>query len=579
MLYRLGLRLWELYISRFRLFDYWFDDPQSIENSTVWELNSLSPLAPGLLTPFSYSVVAEIMRRGWFQYYDRLRFEPMPGARLVRQHRGYTYLNSSISAALDANVAAIEPCTIHVNNVLFPLAKWEKPGLLGGIKAARSQKQVDVLLKEFSNEVVVATQKAKAWYENLLTLKWSQADILQVMEQIERVGSDCLMIFFAAQHNLGLLYNRLFWATQAQAPYPLNMQLIVAASSDAAGLIEQEMIDQIQAIRASLASSGKLADFRARLANCARENTEGVTTEGSTRSEPVDPILLEVIKPFLERFGHRGLGEGEVRNPRWAENPILLCQVIASGAEVGAGQRATVATEAARKILLAKIDAKGQKQAQKWLQQIPELLRLQSLSLHAFSYVQAGTRQWALAAAHEAMTDNRLTHPSEIYFYALEEAKEMMTGEWNVSATDEIRAVAAQRRAEYNEWEKVAPSALLMDDIEVNADKSQTSHSPVNVVEDTASGIFVRINPSSTAPPFVENSIEKMIIGLDQIESCSAPLLPDASGVLSANGTFLSPAVSIAARHQTPVRINVRNQFDSLVDEGQTTMSQDGIQQ
>ena len=563
------------------MFDYWFVDPHnsrgsSPEDSTLWELAPLLSLAPGLLTPFSHSVIAEIMRRGWFEYYDRLGFDPTPSVRLIRRHQGYTYINSSISAALDASAASIEPSRIRVNGELYPLARWEKPGLLGSVKATRSQKRVEALLSEFAGEAVAEIQKTKAWYEGLLSLKWSQAELLQVMEQIERVGSSSLLCFFAAQHNLGLLYNRLFWATQKQVPYPLNMQMIAAASSGATGLIEQEMIEEIQTIRKNLRSAGRLEDLRARLAGYGRENA----TEKS-----VDPALLEVIEPFLQRFGHRGLAEGELRNPRWAENPILLLQVIlsletADAAESLPGQKVTDA-ERATEDLLAKVDAKERKRAEKWLKQIPELLRLQSLALHAFSYIQAGTRRWALAAAQEAMADNRLKHPDEIYFYALEEAKEMMTGEWNVSATDQIRAIAAQRREEYEEWQQAIPSPVLLDDAEVDVEKSEAANpqvnAPVNIIGGRGSGRFVRIAPNDTAPTLAENGLHKTIIGVEQIESGSTIVLPEAAGIVSVNDLFLSPAVAIAAHYQRPLLINARQRFDSTEDGDSMTIDEESV--
>ena len=53
------------------------------------------------------------------------------------------------------------------------------------------------------------------------------------------------------------------------------------------------------------------------------------------------------------------------------------------------------------------------------------------------------------AAGHEAMGDKRLLAEEDVFFYELEEMKQMMTGEWNISDMDNIRATAAQRKLDY----------------------------------------------------------------------------------------------------------------------------------
>jgi len=57
----------------------------------------MSPMVAGVVTPFSYSVLAEICSRAWYEYFDRIQFEPAPRTTLLRHHQGriYTNLNPS----------------------------------------------------------------------------------------------------------------------------------------------------------------------------------------------------------------------------------------------------------------------------------------------------------------------------------------------------------------------------------------------------------------------------------------------------------------------------------------------------
>ena len=64
------------------------------------------------------------------------------------------------------------------------------------------------------------------------------------------------------------------------------------------------------------------------------------------------------------------------------------------------------------------------------------------------------------------MIDQRLLQLDDVFFFELEEMKRMMTGEWNVSDQQEIQATCARRKAAVGQWQQVAPSTLLIGDVE-----------------------------------------------------------------------------------------------------------------
>ena len=55
---------------------------------TLWSRLPLQALAPGVLTPFSYSVLSEMTNQAWRQLYDRLGFNPPSGVNVLRQVQG-----------------------------------------------------------------------------------------------------------------------------------------------------------------------------------------------------------------------------------------------------------------------------------------------------------------------------------------------------------------------------------------------------------------------------------------------------------------------------------------------------------
>lgn len=430
------------------MYDYTLPNGLPSGSRAAWSRLSLLPLVDGPLTPFSYSLLAEIAGRAWFQYFDRLGFDPMPRARVLRQHDGWAYINLTLSAQRDVEGAAVPPPVLRLDGQPFPICKWEKPGLLAGFKFSLAQGRIDNLLKSLAGEINDITAQAQQWYAKVAELRWTQAEVLQIMEEIENVGAPSFLAFFAAGHNLSLAYNRLFRLVGEAGGQPASLTLIDAAVGDPTDLVEQMVINELVRLGQTLTDKAALGRWLA----------QGNLTEW-TEQLP-DPALVGSLQTFLATYGHRCYGEGEAQRPRWADEPRPLLRAILAAAE---GRLQPIRTRAAQpQPLLQGIPANQRKEAQLWLQKIEMLRRLQSQSLHAFAYVLAGARRWAFAAARDAMVDERLLQLGDAFFFELEELKEMMTGEWNVSSRREIQSTARKRRAEYARWVDAQPPELLI---------------------------------------------------------------------------------------------------------------------
>ncbi len=175
----------------------------------AWSRLLLQPLADDLLTPLSYSVLAEVAGRAWFVYYDRLGFDPIPRARVVRQHQGRAYFNLTLSAQREAEFAATEPISFVVDGAPQPLVKVEKPGLLAGIKSSRAAGRLAKNWAALAGDVQANAESATAWAERVREYRWTQAEILQIMEEIEPNMVPLFVPFLAARQGILLSVNRL----------------------------------------------------------------------------------------------------------------------------------------------------------------------------------------------------------------------------------------------------------------------------------------------------------------------------------------------------------------------------------
>ncbi len=535
------------------MFAYNLPDGLPAGSRTVWSQLPLQPLTARPLTPFSHSIMDEVAKSAWYQYFDELGFNPMPRAQMLRQYQGRVYLNLTISAQRDAEEAAVEPLTLVINGQPFALAKWEKPGFLANLKTGRSRKKIEQLLESYGQQMGEVTQKAEAWYAKTQELRWSQADILQVMEEIERVSIPSFKIFFAVRHNLELAYNRLLWMLQAKQPFPTSLALIHNAIHDLDQLFECRMAAAVSALGA-LASSDK-----ATMAWLAAQNYENWQTTLPNKT------FVTAVEHFIQQYGHRGVDEGEIRSARWQQEPSFLFTSLLLCAQKQpdlAGRKPEKTTGTAqRQRLLDAVAPEQRKPMQQMLQQIRQLLLLQSQALHAYAYILAGTQRWALAAAKEAAVDNRIRQADDVFFFQLEEVKQMMTGEWNVSSLQEIHATAEKRKTVFAHWQQTpAPTVLIGDSV------AETVHAGLPGASGQTVGPLHRWEkPTLAIDPHAT-------IGTYQLDSGWALVLPFAHALISATGTPLDPLVAAAQAQQIPTVLSLGARYSALAEGAQTTV-------
>lgn len=414
----------------------------------------MQPLAPGALTPFSASVLGEMAGRSWYNFYDRLGFDPTPKSRVVRTVHGRLYFTLTLSAQLEAQQAGSEPPSLRINGAVRPLARWEKPGLLAGFKLGGAARKLAAVLPTLAGELDGAEAAGRAWWQRVAAMHWSQAEILQVMEEIERTGAGTLQLYVAARQSLMTAWLRLL-ALLGGAVTPQQWAALGAALRPDGELVEGAFARSVGDL-AQRAAADPLAAAFLRQGDFA----------GGESALPAG-VLAEGVQELLAVYGHRCAGEGELMHRRWAEDPAPLLAAVATAAAAGAKAPAALGPD--EEPLLASVESKRRKETQTLLQGMRQALLLQSRALNVHAYTLAGTRIWALAAGREAMGDGRVQVEDDIFFYELEETKQMMTGEWNISDLAAIQATAGKRRAEWLRWQQEPAAELLVGDSEAFA--------------------------------------------------------------------------------------------------------------
>ena len=285
----------------------------------VWSRTFMQPLAPAALTPFSLSVLAEMAGRSWYSYYDRLGLDPAPKSRVVRSLHGRPYFTLSLSAQLEAQGAGIEPPAVLVDRAVRPLARWEKPGLLAGLKLRGNAAKLAAVLPALPDELDAAAAKGRAWLQRVGGMRWSQAEILQIMEEIERVGAETLRLYVAARQQVEFARLRLP-ALLPGASTPQHLAALDTALGAGGATLTAAIAPRIRELAKTAAAEPEAAAF---LAAGNYDNWESRLPAGA---------FAGGLRALLDTYGHRCTGEGELMTPRWSEDrsPILAAVVLIS---------------------------------------------------------------------------------------------------------------------------------------------------------------------------------------------------------------------------------------------------------
>jgi hypothetical protein len=275
-------------------------------------------------------------------------------------------------------------------------------------KASRGMKWGRQALQDFPR----AYGRLQRWSEGVFESEWSQAQLLQVMEEIEPMTAEALRWMHIT-------------AIAATGGYARLGELIARFEKDAA---------RAHALRLGLTAALKTPDGR----------------------------LMEVLKvgvaPDLlaERFGHMAVHEPyEMAWPRLAETAeALLGDAPPPKALMWDAERAMRRQEASVRVARAQAGFLGRSEMMKTIHLTQTALTAHAEARDALAYVLAAARHWARAAADEAVADGRIQRFDEIFMLEIEEIKQMMTGEWHSRA--QIDPLLIDRRREGRKSEETA---------------------------------------------------------------------------------------------------------------------------
>ncbi len=318
-----------------------------------------------------------------------------------RFEAGNAYLNAAALAEADAG--------LHGATWLGSIRPPAPAGLRGRLQAGGIVRRANARLAVAGGEAAGLQGRLARWWAWVQGLKWTQADLLQVMEELEPHAVAALHTYFLAR--TALQTSRAAFEQQLAERLPsFPADLAAGLTLGAAGLPSIETAETVLAIARQPAS---------------------------------DPERLGA----LARSGHRGPGEIRPDAARWHAAPALLDQLADLGpvrwTRIAAAQQRQRSLVAAEKSL-----TDGQfRDLQTAVEALGAAMRAVDVAWDALTLVMAAAQRWVTAAGRETLAAGLVSRPADVLYLELEELKQVATGEWHAGDREAVQAAVAARMA------------------------------------------------------------------------------------------------------------------------------------
>ncbi len=366
----------------------------------AWSRELAADLFPGTTTPFAWTALrapAETaLRRTWA---DLGAPAPADAPLWRRADDGRVYVDAaaltSAARALHGAAWLIAPPAELSQGLM---ARWQAGGVIRRAQARIAATQEGVA------GLQTRTAKWLAWVRGL---RWAQADLLQVMEELEPQAQNTLQAYFTLRAGVAAAHAQVAGRlADWLSPYPTSVIWTLYAG-----------LEGLPSVEAAYA-----------VAIAARDSATQMDT--------------------LARFGHRGPNEMRPDALRWLDSPALLAG-LADRRPLRNPDSARVQCQAAEAWIFGQLDSGKSRQIEPLLAHARDLCRAADRAWDAFVMVIAAAQCWVQAIASEAVAATLIAQSADVLYLELEELKQVATGEWHPGRGDEVReAVVARRQAQ-----------------------------------------------------------------------------------------------------------------------------------
>jgi pyruvate,water dikinase len=432
--------------------------PALAHRPVIWSNANLKDSLPGVVSTLGWSLIRGALWPLLFRTVEAVGSPPPPGMEPARRFSGRPYFD--LSALQWAYYDALGVTPAETNRALgghqpeIPVPPGSPFRGRAGWARLRANLTVFRLLIPFAATFPLDVARLLAYSRHLKALDPSRRPDVELRESLQQT-SDVLMAYCAR-----------FELTDTGGIWQMLLEDLVEWLKPGRG----------RALASGLmAGTGRVASAEhgyrlAELAEVARHDPEARAFLERAAAGPRDLRQLPAGSPFragferfLADFGHRGVYEADLANPRWNEDPSylldqvrLLLDAAGAGPPRDRGRRARAEAEAE----LAGC-TRWLRPAVNWLTgRARRMAALREAGKSALVAPLEPLRAIALEVGRRLTRAGALDEPSDVFHLAVEEVEAFLGGEWDGSGA---RSLVADRRERAAAWAAESPADVIVE--------------------------------------------------------------------------------------------------------------------
>jgi pyruvate,water dikinase len=424
---------------------------------TVWTNANLKDVMPGLVSPFTWSLMRPQLEEGVRTQYAQMGFRVPPECQVIRRFWGRPYFNMSLfqqaaytlyGTTPDKQIMQLGGAVVQGFTPPGALSRWQRLRWLGNI--LRFGRLADRMRKAAPASFAAVEQHWRAFLPQIPTL--DRARLLQQFDTFASVTQPFLLqhlyLTAAMSGNFSHLHDLL-----ARLEVPTAAGLAAELMTGLGDVSSAEQSYRLWELsRLAQQSPQVMAFLHAR--------------QWHTWQEALaDTPFVSAWQVFLDTYGHRCLYEVEMANPRWREQPDYLFEVLAAYAALTQATAPFDPQGQARRRQAAERDIMPRAAFwwRPWLRivlrrtQTYSRLRENSKS-HLVRLIDIG-RSLALTAGRYLVDDALLSEPEAVFLLEIDEVKAALRGE---TPPEHIARLLRQRRLERQRYAALQPPGAFV---------------------------------------------------------------------------------------------------------------------
>lgn len=430
----------------------------------VWSNANLKDALPMVLSPLGWSLIRPIVRENLFAPHKEAGHPPPRGIEAIRRFGGRAYFDLTTMAWMYYDTFGIMPD--ELNRMLgghqpeLPIAAAKPLKGPEGRRRLRARLKLNAALRRFQKEAPKAIDQVYADVERLKSIDpsgLSPSELIDLLDEVTVLATEFYWYAMMSNTSGGV------WQTMLEIPLkriaPGRSQALAAAlMSGSGGVVSAEHGFRLYELaQAALEDPDALAYLEG----------EPLDPAGWRRLPPASPFRRS-FEQFLSEFGHRGVYEVDVANPRWNEDPTyLLRQVrtlvqegkregrLSSPRELAQERRAAAEREVAER-------ARVLRPVIYWLARKARAgFALREAAKSALVAFLEPTRAIALEIGRRMVEGGVLDRVKDVFCLTRADVDAYLLGLWDGRGAREL---VADRRAQMKEWQKETPPDVIVVD-------------------------------------------------------------------------------------------------------------------